>query len=360
MEKFITVAPQSVAEAFEEVGALAVPGEDLVGTHNKIYADLLNSKGLTLFNETEFENKLQFMYSESMPYGGIMEFINIEIPSWTDSPAVSGAPAGFDPLKHYEAKIFGAYSTMSGVANAPTTIYDKAVRRLFKDPAQVDSFYTAHIKAQRRAMDKRRQLMAQEAIHRKLTDSTYAGASIVLDGITSIEAEGFIDAFSDKLYELVIQWDTDTSNYNADGTAGQAKEVIVMIKPNVYSKYRLSERRIYHEDPLVRDRVTFVPIGSFGGETSSVEAKYAAGDGSQTADMSAATFTDPHSDIVAVVMERGAVFATTDWADVETERVARSRATIIDPQSEHHFGSRTWLAFTAIKLDEAVTPPVEG
>lgn len=350
-EKFIEAAPKAVAEAFAEVGAHAVPGEDFVATHNRLFGQLLNKVGKTLFNDTIYTNRLQHLYSESMPYGDFIEMVSTEVDSWVDDASIDGGSATRDQLKQYKADVIAHYSDLSAVITAPVTIYDKAARRAFTSPEVVDRFYTDKLIAMRNSMEYRKYMLAKELIHRAITDKTHEGGTVVLEGVAALDSEDAALAFAEKLGEIVLDMTISTKKYNPAGRTGQASEVDIYIRPSTYAKYKTQLRKVFHEDPVLTDVVNFIIVDDFGGIESSVEVDYSTVDGSQTEDMSEATWTDPHADTICVLAERGTFVATVDWEDVEDQRDAAGRATTYHPLSSHHFAVLPWKALVEIKFD---------
>lgn len=350
-EKFIEAAPKLIADAFAEVGAQAVPGEDFVQTHNRLYAQLLNKVGLTLFNKTEYNNPLQFMYSQAMPYGDIVEMISTEVDSWVNDASIDGGSATRDALKQYKADVQAHYSDLSADITAPVTIYDRAARRAFTDPDSVDAFYMDKLVAMRKAIDLRRFMLGKELIHRALTDMTHPNGTVVLEGVADLNSEANALALAEKMGEILLEMTVSTQKYNPAGRTNQARNIIVFMRPKDYSKYKNQLRKIFHNDPILEERVRFVIVDNFGGLQSSVQATYNAADGSQTADMTSATWTDSHADVVCVICEEDTFIATTDWEDVEPQRDAGARATTFHPLSSHHYVVLPWKALVQIKFD---------
>lgn len=349
-EKFIEAAPKLIAEAFSEVGVAAVPGEKFEATHNRLFGQLLNEKGMTIYNDTVYKNKLDNIYSRSMPYGDWIEMLSIEVESFINETSVSGTFTGRDAFKEYLAKINASYSALSGVLTAPITIYDKAARRSFRSAEDTDKFYYTQLLASRNSMEFRKYLLAKELIHIGLRDMEHPGGTLILDGIENLDSEGAALRFAEKLGEVVLDMTISTQKYNAEGFTGQAEYVDIYMRPKDYAKYRTQLRKVFHEDPLLAEKTNFVIIDDFGGRFSNVDPIYR-NDGQQIANMLSATWQDPHADVICVIAEPDALIATIDWDDVEEQRDAGARSTTFHPQSSHHFAIMPSRALVQVKFD---------
>lgn len=364
-ENFIDAAPQRISEAFAEAGSWGVDGSSFVAAHNLAYQNWLNKVGRTIMDDTDYINPLQMLFQDSMPYGDIVEMLNVEVESWIDAASEDGGSDTRDPLKHYKGKVAVYYSDLAATITAPVTIYDKAAMRALTSLEGASRFYGTHLTAMRRAIDLRRFMLCKELLHRVLTDDTAPSKRKQTIPVTGIESTADALKVWKAINGAMNEMRVSTKEYNIAGISGQ----VPLSAANGESPFLLIGRSashtalstyaadIFHKDSLNQTGLELVLTDNFGGITSSVSAAYNAGDGSQISDMSSAVFTDPHADVQFILCARDSFYATTDWEDVETRRDVGARATTFEPQALHHFFHVPFRPYTALSFTPEVIEP---
>lgn len=358
-DKFIEFAPKVIAEGFAEVDAAAVEGESFEARHNRLFAQMINKVGKQLFNDTMYSNPLGGIYADSLDTGNIIEFVHAEVDGWIDD-VTGGAYPNRDKMKEYATKTLAYYSDLAGVARAPFTIYTRELKKVCTSIANTDKFFTNKVVASRNTMELQRYLMAKQLIHRMLTDDdqTNTDRHKVITGITAINSKGDALAVWAVINKVVSAMQVSTKKYNKAGVLGQVPVtamdgdagIEIIAESGALSDLMTYAADIFNPANLNTYGIKFTKVDDFGGITSSVAATYSTEDGAQEADMSAATFTNPHEKTKFLIIERGALIATTNWEDMETQPVPGSRSITYDPQSEHNFGANPFKAFCEIKF----------
>jgi hypothetical protein len=361
---FIEVAPKLIADAFAEAGAQSVDGASFIASNNSVYAGVLNKVGKTIMNSAEFSNPLSFLYSEGMEEGAILEMIATQVDSWINDVSTTPANVGRDALKQYPAKVISAYSDLNAVITAPVTIYDKALKQAFLNGTD-EKMYLSQMVEMKNSIDRKRFMCGKELLNRAITDDaagtspTKAYRHQTITGVTAINSKEAAVKVWAKINSLIGEFRVNTSKYNPAGYYGQVAPIdmngnpnIVLIgRANAITDLQTQASDIFHKDNLNIANIEFVMTDDFGGITSSVAAVYDSGDGSQTANMAAATFTDPHATTAFILCERSTFIATTNWDDVETRRDTGARATTFEPLSSHTFAQLPWKPFVELKFD---------
>lgn len=351
---FIEVAPKLIADAFAEVGAGCTSGAEYIAAHNARYAEVIQKVGKTIMNSAEYSNSMDFMYEEGLSEGEILEMVCVQVDAWINDVSQTPASLQRDQLKQYPPKIMAAYSDLNVNITAPVTIHDKNVKQAMVKGAEQE-FYTSHLIEMKNAIDWKRELQGKEFINRCLLDHLNSDRYIVMTGITGITEDNAVSVFG-YINSVVGEFQTGHSKYNVVGYRGKTPKYDASGRPNIIVLGRTGSMRklqtyastVFHKDSLLMEGVEFREIDNFGGLLSSVGATYDAGDGSQTANMRQATFTDPNKEIQFIIFERGAFLAGTNWEDVESRRDVGARATTFEPLSSHIYALIPWKPFAVL------------
>jgi len=362
---FVELAPQLIQEAFAQVGAQATSGQEFIAQHNARYAEVINKVGRTIMNTQEFENKLGFMYSMGMDEGAIVEMVASQVEAWINDTSIKPASLSRDELKQYPSKTLAAYSDLSAVITAPVTIYDKALKQAFKN-GTAEQFYAQKLIEMNNSIAYKRYLLGKELINRVLTDDMGESADrykVVKDVGAIGDKEDALKVWA-TLRKIIAAFGVNTTKYNKVGYRGQCPAFDAQGNPNILVIGRSDDisdlmsyaADIIHPDLLMKSGVEFKEVDDFGGLVSSIPAEFDEGDGSQKADMSDATWIDPHKDIRFLVCERGTFVATINFDDVETRRDVGSRATTFEPLSAHTYVHIPWKPFVAVAFEDTTKP----
>lgn len=364
---FAERAPKIIQQEFSTPFTQATDGAAFVAAHNEHFTGVLNKIGRSEFNDSTYQNKLDFMKVSGTGAGSIVEMIAFELDNtWTDDQTTGKAGQDADAFKEYPAKVVAAYSDLKANNDTPITIHDNAVLPCITKPADAQKFYTGQMLAFKRASDKAEYLGSKQLIHRELVDDAARPNSearhITLTGVKSIESESDALKVWAAINAVIEDMHDDTSPYNSAGITGQVpitdangdSGLILIGRGKLMGKLKTYVSTVFNMNNLNQNGLEIVSLSDFGGKTSSVAAVFDANDGRQTADMAGATWTDPHADTAFILCSRKKFMAVVNWSDVESIRNPRTRSTTFYPSTSTTYAVLPWEPMVEFKLDTTV------